>query len=154
MQYVPLLPVLLLNGAAGIGTGWSTLVPRCHPVQVLDNVVACLEGRPMALLLPWSPGFHGTVEPTKVGANGEVLRVLSRGVAEVVDEYLTRTRTLTLSPTLTLTLTLSPTLSPTLTSPTHRPCQPRPLAQGPPHRRTWPNPNPNPNTNPNPNPNP
>ena len=55
MQYVPLLPVLLLNGAAGIGTGWSTLVPRCHPVQVLDNVVASLEGRPMAPLLPWSP---------------------------------------------------------------------------------------------------
>ena len=103
---MPLLPVLLLNGAAGIGTGWSTLVPRCHPVQVLDNVVASLEGRPMAPLLPWSPGFHGTVEPTKVGANGEVLRVLSRGVAEVVDEYLTRTLTLT------LTLTLSPNPNP------------------------------------------
>ena len=39
-----------------------------------------------------------------MGANGEVLRVLSRGVAEVVDEYLTRT--------LTLTLTLSPNPNP------------------------------------------
>ena len=58
--------MLLLNGAAGIGTGWSSRVQGCHPMEVLDNVVAHLEGRPMARLLPWSPGFKGTVEAKEV----------------------------------------------------------------------------------------
>tara|TARA_B100000780_G_scaffold21025_1_gene13550 strand:- start:363 stop:473 length:111 start_codon:yes stop_codon:yes gene_type:complete len=35
-------------------------------MEVLDNVVAHLEGRPMARLLPWSPGFKGTVEAKEV----------------------------------------------------------------------------------------
>ena len=86
VHFVPVLPVLLLNGAVGIGTGWSTDVPGCHPMEVLDNVVAHLEGRPMSRLLPWSPGFKGTVEPGegKTGPGGELLGVVSRGVAERV----------------------------------------------------------------------
>jgi DNA topoisomerase-2 len=36
LYYVPVLPVLLLNGAVGIGTGWSTSVPCFSPVDVAD----------------------------------------------------------------------------------------------------------------------
>ena len=38
--YVPIVPSLLLNGAAGIGTGWSTKVPCYHPLEVVEAVEA------------------------------------------------------------------------------------------------------------------
>ncbi len=85
-HFVPVLPVLLLNGSSGIGTGWMTLVHAYHPIEVLDNVAAHLEGRAMAPLLPWSPGFKGTVAPGEVGPGGELLQVVSRGVAEAVKD--------------------------------------------------------------------
>lgn len=34
--YVPVIPTVLVNGAFGIGTGWSTNVPCYNPLQLID----------------------------------------------------------------------------------------------------------------------
>jgi DNA topoisomerase-2 len=36
-QFVPIVPTILLNGAEGIATGWSTSIPMYNPLQVIDS---------------------------------------------------------------------------------------------------------------------
>ena len=39
--FCPILPTILLNGAEGLGTGWSTQIPGFHPLQIVDNMLVC-----------------------------------------------------------------------------------------------------------------
>ena len=39
-----ILPLLLVNGADGIGTGWSTSVPNYNPRDVVANLKRMLDG--------------------------------------------------------------------------------------------------------------
>lgn len=66
--YLPVLPMLLVNGAIGIGTGFSTNVPNFNPQDIARVLRACLTsagGSHMDLkatqLQPWWFGFRGTV---------------------------------------------------------------------------------------------
>lgn len=43
-RYMPILPTVLINGAEGIGTGWSTSVPNYNPRDVVDNIKRLLDG--------------------------------------------------------------------------------------------------------------
>ena len=36
--YIPIVPMLLLNGSEGIGTGWSTNIPQYNLLQVIDVI--------------------------------------------------------------------------------------------------------------------
>ena len=36
--YAPVVPLVLVNGAEGIGTGWSTSIPNFNPRDVIDRV--------------------------------------------------------------------------------------------------------------------
>jgi DNA topoisomerase-2 len=36
--YMPILPMVLINGGHGIGTGWSTDVPSYNPRDIIDNI--------------------------------------------------------------------------------------------------------------------
>lgn len=36
--YVPIIPMVLVNGADGIGTGWSTSIPNYSPQSIVDNI--------------------------------------------------------------------------------------------------------------------
>ena len=85
MHYVPILPVLLLNGSHGIGTGWSTMCWGYHPLAVYDNVLAHAEGRSMEEMVPWACGFTGEIEMGPAGGRGGP-KFVSRGVARVTDE--------------------------------------------------------------------
>jgi DNA topoisomerase-2 len=62
--YAPVLPMLLINGARGIGTGYSTYIPPCNPAQLKTMLVSWLRGDDTALDAPIKPyfkGFKGTV---------------------------------------------------------------------------------------------
>jgi len=62
--YAPVLPMLLVNGARGIGTGYSTSIPSCNPVTLKTMLVDWLHGNAEALSGPIPPhfkGFKGTV---------------------------------------------------------------------------------------------
>ena len=66
--YVPILPLVLINGAEGIGTGYSCSVPCFNPIDVKRNTLACMKGKPMDDITPWYPNFTGTIEKTGEGA--------------------------------------------------------------------------------------
>jgi DNA topoisomerase II len=62
--YAPVLPMLLVNGSRGIGTGYSTSIPGYNPKELKDMLVAWLKGQGDALdrpLKPYFKGFKGTV---------------------------------------------------------------------------------------------
>lgn len=62
--YYPVIPLLLVNGSSGIGTGYSTSVPSFHPVDVIDNVVRELNSECMHVMYPWSWGYTGPITTT------------------------------------------------------------------------------------------
>ena len=37
--YVPVIPLVLVNGSDGIGTGWSTFVPNYNPREIAQNLI-------------------------------------------------------------------------------------------------------------------
>ncbi|KAG1725573.1 DNA topoisomerase [Suillus paluster] len=63
--YMPVIPLVLVNGAEGIGTGWSTTIPCYNPVDIVDNLRRLMAGKEMVTMLPWWRGFKGTIK--KVG---------------------------------------------------------------------------------------
>lgn len=63
--YAPVLPMLLINGSRGIGTGYSTYVPPCDPKKLKAMLVEWLEGNDDALGAPiplYFEGFKGTMQ--------------------------------------------------------------------------------------------
>mmetsp|Transcript_31959 Transcript_31959/g.95704 ORF Transcript_31959/g.95704 Transcript_31959/m.95704 type:complete len:1312 (-) Transcript_31959:14-3949(-) len=66
--YCPIIPLLLVNGAQGIGTGWSTFVPPHNPRDVLSYVRAKLDGDSLPAIRPWARGFTGEIECKEDGS--------------------------------------------------------------------------------------
>ncbi|KAG0208879.1 DNA topoisomerase 2 [Mortierella sp. GBA30] len=60
--YVPVIPMVLVNGSDGIGTGWSSSIPNYNPKDIIDNIRRLMKGEPQVPMLPWYRGFVGTVE--------------------------------------------------------------------------------------------
>ena len=61
--YAPVLPMLLVNGSRGIGTGYSTFVPSFNPADLKSAIIQWLEkgtglDREFA---PWTRGFKGKI---------------------------------------------------------------------------------------------
>ena len=59
--YVPVVPMVLINGADGIGTGWSTSIPNYNPEDIVENLKLMMEGQPMKPMTPWFRDFKGSV---------------------------------------------------------------------------------------------
>ncbi len=62
--YPPVLPMLLINGARGIGTGYSTYIPPCNPKTLKKMIIRWLEGDDNALnedIPIYFEGFKGTI---------------------------------------------------------------------------------------------
>ncbi len=52
-RYIPIVPAVLLNGAEGIGTGWSTSVPNYNPADIVANIKRMLDGEEPLPMVPW-----------------------------------------------------------------------------------------------------
>lgn len=80
--YIPLLPMPLVNGASGTGTGHACEIFLYHPELVRDAVLKVLDGKKLrgGTLVPWFRGYHGTV-----ARNKETGQVTTTGVLEVVN---------------------------------------------------------------------
>lgn len=63
--YVPELPLVLINGVRGIGTGWSTFVPCYNPSDIIRNIHHYMVGEPLEEMIPWYRGFKGTITKIK-----------------------------------------------------------------------------------------
>lgn len=98
--YAPIIPMVLVNGAKGIGTGWSTEVPCYNPkdlIQILRQRLAASGSGALASssvpglqqqqqlqlpLTPWYRGFSGSVVPTSSGF------IMTGGLKRINDEML------------------------------------------------------------------
>ena len=60
--YVPILPMVLVNGADGIGTGWMTKIPNFNPREIVRNLQRMLNGLEPEEMNPWFKGFTGSIE--------------------------------------------------------------------------------------------
>jgi len=63
--YLPIIPMSLVNGAEGIGTGWSTFIPQHDPRQIVRNIRNLMQGKELETMHPWYKGFMGTIELTE-----------------------------------------------------------------------------------------
>lgn len=59
--YVPVIPMILVNGADGIGTGWSTFVPNFSPRTIIANLRRMIAGEAPEPMHPEYTGFTGDV---------------------------------------------------------------------------------------------
>jgi DNA topoisomerase II len=83
--YCPVIPMVLVNGADGIGTGWSTTIPNYHPVDIVNNLKRRMgrltddgEEKPFTTMIPWFRGWKGTPEeagPNRYAFNGVIKEV-------------------------------------------------------------------------------
>jgi DNA topoisomerase-2 len=59
--YMPTLPMVLVNGTEGIGTGFSCYVPPFNPEDIKENIKRMLGGDTPVEMKPWFRGFKGKV---------------------------------------------------------------------------------------------
>lgn len=81
VYYVPIIPMVLVNGSEGIGTGWSTNVPQYNPYDLINAYRARIKGKSFAEndIKPWYKGFKGSVEwIDRSGGGYELTGVMSR----------------------------------------------------------------------------
>lgn len=78
--YLPILPVLLINGSEGIGTGFASKVFSHNPAALRDDILSILKGKKRKPLTPWYKGFTGAVLQ---GDNP--LQWITKGKIEVVN---------------------------------------------------------------------
>ena len=94
--YLPIIPMVLVNGAEGIGTGWSSKVPNYDPREIINvsefdltrfkklylqiqiffqNLKRMINGLEPQSMQPWFKNFKGSIEQLeaqKYVINGEI----------------------------------------------------------------------------------
>lgn len=60
--YLPILPMVLVNGADGIGTGWSTNIPPFNPLEIVKNIQHLMNDEKLEDMHPWFRGWKGSIE--------------------------------------------------------------------------------------------
>ena len=60
--YMPTLPMILVNGSEGIGTGFSCYVPPFNPEDIKQNILNYTRGQGLTKMKPWYRGFKGTIQ--------------------------------------------------------------------------------------------
>lgn len=85
--YVPIIPMLLVNGSEGIGTGWSSNIPSYNPLDIVACIKAWIENDMDKVvqdeikisvypeIKPWYRGFKGQIEK-----EGDKNRYISTGI--------------------------------------------------------------------------
>jgi DNA topoisomerase-2 len=61
--YLPIIPMILVNGCEGIGTGYSTYIPSFNPKEIIYHLIKMIddENYTPTILNPYFKGFNGTV---------------------------------------------------------------------------------------------
>ncbi len=60
--FYPVIPMVLVNGANGIATGYSTSIPNYNPLDIIKWYQARLKGEPVIGIYPWYKEFNGVIE--------------------------------------------------------------------------------------------
>ena len=80
--YAPIIPMILVNGSKGIGTGFSCDIPPFNPSQIIQYMQAKISGKPTDLIEidVYYEGFKGEVRKI------DEQRYLIKGKCRVIDE--------------------------------------------------------------------
>ncbi|ARF10554.1 DNA gyrase/topoisomerase IV [Hokovirus HKV1] len=78
--YIPIIPMLLVNGSEGIGTGHSTYIPPYNPIDIINNIINMLNNKKIVPMKPWFRGFKGAIEHKDKGS------YITKGIYNIVDE--------------------------------------------------------------------
>jgi len=76
--YVPIIPMVLVNGCVGIGTGFSTNIPCFNPIDIIQYIKNYLQsglGNNITIT-PFYRNFKGSIEHTgdmKYATNGNII---------------------------------------------------------------------------------
>ncbi|XP_017879111.1 DNA topoisomerase 2 isoform X2 [Ceratina calcarata] len=73
--YVPTIPMVLVNGADGIGTGWMTKIPNYNPREIIENLYRMMDGADPKPMMPYYKNFKGVIENCgdyRYVTNGEI----------------------------------------------------------------------------------
>jgi DNA gyrase/topoisomerase IV subunit B len=60
--FIPVLPMVLINGCEGIGTGYSTYIPPYNPKDIISNIIRIMEGKNPLKMMPYFKNFHGDLK--------------------------------------------------------------------------------------------
>ena len=100
--YIPVIPMILVNGGIGIGTGYSTNIPQFNPTEIIaackficraiklaelngdteedmDNIYETIEILEIDDLVPYYLGFNGTIKKTENNS------YISKGIYKWID---------------------------------------------------------------------
>lgn len=61
LYYLPIIPMVLVNGTKGIAVGWSCDIPSHTPESVIDSLIGLCEGRSVSSITPTYPLFTGSI---------------------------------------------------------------------------------------------
>uniref|UniRef100_A0A0X3PUD6 DNA topoisomerase 2 n=1 Tax=Schistocephalus solidus TaxID=70667 RepID=A0A0X3PUD6_SCHSO len=78
--YIPVIPMVLINGADGIGTGWGTKIPNYDVMEVISNLRRMIDGADPLPMLPSFRDFRGVIQ--ELGDN----RYVVFGEIAILDE--------------------------------------------------------------------
>jgi DNA topoisomerase-2 len=81
--YMPILPMILVNGVKGIASGYSTDIPSYNPLDLVHWIEMWLDGKSKSLsgLVPWYRGYTGEIKLEKF-VNGRAGGWISKGILE------------------------------------------------------------------------
>lgn len=65
--YVPIIPMVLVNGADGIGTGWSTSIPNYNPIDIVNNLRRMINNQEPEEMTPYYRNFKGEIQRDRDG---------------------------------------------------------------------------------------
>lgn len=59
--FLPIIPMILINGCKGIGTGYSTSIPKYNPKDIIRNIFRLMNNEAVYKLTPWYNNFNGEI---------------------------------------------------------------------------------------------
>jgi DNA topoisomerase-2 len=85
LWYIPIVPLILINGTDGIGTGFSTKVPPHDPELIVKNLLNLMDDKPLEKMTPYFRGFRGTIEFKGINDYG-LEQYINKGTFKIVDD--------------------------------------------------------------------
>ncbi len=83
--FIPIIPMVLVNGTEGIGTGYSTKVPPHNPEVIVRNLINLMDDKPLEKMIPWFRGFKGSIEFKSINDYG-LEQYVNKGSFKYIDD--------------------------------------------------------------------
>lgn len=110
--YLPIIPMILVNGSSGIGSGFSTYIPNYNPQDLIQNIRSFLNQGNIKPLVPFYRKFKGEIVPSTT----VVLNEEEKDNVDVMDIDLTTINPVNVTPNSVNPTSISTTTSTTSTT--------------------------------------